>query len=386
MYRYLDDLWDPAHAELLDYIDDSTASRVLISTRIKVLCGVNAVEIAKPNEAEAIAIVMAAANMPPGSAVPAEAAEIVRLCGNLPIALAMAGKLICELDLAPGAQWDGVSEILRDELKDNFHSSSAEASVIRASLASLSGSEREKKCVRNLFSLFALVPEDTFVPLDILALIFDALFLRSSGKKVAILHLRKWLRILIDRSLVLGTVDRPQLHDLVLDFCIAQYSEEQLRAAHVQVVNTLRENRTVAASGIRAWSSMNRGHTATAYVLNEIKHHVANAIDEGDENVLQVEEWMCDVPFDSIVFAVARQLGRERLEACAERAEKAGDDFKLACMLSLLAQLCVESADNPKALEVSFRGVQALWRIRDGPKSAQCKPKDTRDFLEIRCA
>ena len=46
------------------------------------------------------------------------------------------------------------------------------------------------------------------------------------------MHLRKWLRVLIDRSLVLGTIDRPSLHDLVLDFCVAQHSAEELRWMH----------------------------------------------------------------------------------------------------------------------------------------------------------
>ena len=117
--------------------------------------------------------------------------------------------------------------------------------MIRSSLAAL-GKSRESDNVRALFSCFALVPEDTIAPLGILAIMFDAVNRADSagstndanakipdwatpgfGKSVvgqnkstssgttSLLLIRKWLKILIDRSLVLGTVDRPQLHDLV---------------------------------------------------------------------------------------------------------------------------------------------------------------------------
>ena len=48
------------------------------------------------------------------------------------------------------------------------------------------------------------------LPLEVLLLIFGAV---HGGSDISIMHLRKWLRVLIGRSLVLGTVDRPSLHD-----------------------------------------------------------------------------------------------------------------------------------------------------------------------------
>jgi hypothetical protein len=35
------------------------------------------------------------------------------------------------------------------------------------------------------------------------------------AKPPSLLNVRRWLKVLIDRSLILGTVDRPSLHDLV---------------------------------------------------------------------------------------------------------------------------------------------------------------------------
>ena len=174
---------------------------------------------------------MAAAELPSTDRAPSEAREIVELCGRLPLALVMAGKLITELGV--GEHWDGVSSILRDELRGN-EQASAEQGVIRASLAGLKGNERDRSGAQRLFKLFGLVPEDTSCPLECLQLMHDAVY--ETSKSTSILHIRKWLKILIDRSLVLGTVDRASLHDLVLDFTIAMYSKAELMGAHRRVV------------------------------------------------------------------------------------------------------------------------------------------------------
>ena len=86
------------------------------------------------------------------------------------------------------------------------------------SLAGLKGSERDTVGARQLFKLFGLVPEDTSCPLECLQLMYDAVY--ETTKATSVLHIRKWLKMLIDRSLVLGTVDCASLHDLVLDFTI----------------------------------------------------------------------------------------------------------------------------------------------------------------------
>lgn len=89
-----------------------------------------------------------------------DALKIIELCNRLPLALVMAGRLIVQLDIAAAPNWDGISTILEDELRENEHAKT-EQLVIKASLARLRGSERDKNGVQKLFSLFALVPEDT---------------------------------------------------------------------------------------------------------------------------------------------------------------------------------------------------------------------------------
>jgi hypothetical protein len=156
----LDDLWEAQHEKWVNFVD-TTLSRVVISTRVRGLLANSArIAINAPSEEDAIKIVMAAANMPAGSRPPRAAAEIVRQCGRLPLALGMAGKLLISLglDSAGESAWDGVSEILKQELRESVGAerASSEQRVIRASLAGLRGSERDVRGVKNLFKLFGL--------------------------------------------------------------------------------------------------------------------------------------------------------------------------------------------------------------------------------------
>ena len=85
--------------------------------------------------------------------------EIVDLCGRLPLALGIAGRLAASLDLVGSSDWSGMIDVLREELRET-HSGAAEAGMIRASLGALKGSAEEQANVRALLKLFALVPED----------------------------------------------------------------------------------------------------------------------------------------------------------------------------------------------------------------------------------
>jgi hypothetical protein len=255
----LDDLWEEEHQSPLNFVDASCGSRVLISTRIRhLLSDAFSVEIGKPSVEDSISILMSAAELGETGDAPAEAKEIAELCGRLPLALVMAGKLILELEV--GDNWDGITAILRDELRGDEQAASREQGVIRASLAGLKGSDRDTTGARQLFKLFGLVPEDTACPLECLQLMYDAVY--ETAKPTSVLHIRKWLKMLIDRSLVLGTVDRASLHDLVLDFTISMHSKVELAGAHRRVVETFRKNRVVNALGIAAWDPSNRDRPA----------------------------------------------------------------------------------------------------------------------------
>jgi hypothetical protein len=82
------DLWDDAHETYLNFVDPSTASRVVISTRVRgLLRGAASVELKPPTEAGAIKILMNAAELPEHMAPPREASTVIDMCDRLPLAL-----------------------------------------------------------------------------------------------------------------------------------------------------------------------------------------------------------------------------------------------------------------------------------------------------------
>jgi hypothetical protein len=84
-------------------------------------------------------------------------------------------------------------------------------------LTALSGGfwpgQSEKTHIRQLFSLFALVPEDTYLGPDAMRIMYNAVF--PQAKPMSSLKLRMFTQALINRSLVIGTAERPQLHDII---------------------------------------------------------------------------------------------------------------------------------------------------------------------------
>jgi hypothetical protein len=376
----LDDLWEEEHSLQFNFVDEACGSRVLISTRIRhLLSDAFSVEIGKPSVEDSIKILTGAAKLGDGANVPAEATEIVELCGRLPLALVMAGKLILELQV--GSKWDGITSILRDELRGNEQASSHEQGVIRASLAGLGGSKRDTTGARQLFKLFGLVPEDTSCPLECLQLMYDAVY--ETSKATSVLHIRKWLRMLIDRSLVLGTVDRASLHDLVLDFTIGMHSKAELVSAHRRVVEMFRANRPTNAAGVSEWSSVNRDDAMTAYVLADGAHHVRAAqsgLAHSDEMLL---DCLTDIPQDCIVLHVSLVLGERAIEAAAEAAEAAGEMWLAGCRWAALSHLMHHSKGQMAVVRPLQRAAKALAKVRLSSRASSLSVRQ-KDELELR--
>eukprot|EP01046_Picozoa_sp_COSAG06_P021451 COSAG06_NODE_1614_length_8932_cov_4.428507_1_plen_1634_part_10 len=373
----LDDLWEEEHSTQLNFVDESCGSRVLISTRIRhLLADAFAVEIGKPSMDDSISILKAAAELDGTSDAPSEAAEIVELCGRLPLALVMAGKLILELEV--GDKWDGITSILRDELRGNEAATSREQGVIRASLAGLKGNERDTTGARQLFKLFGLVPEDTSCPLECLQMMFDAVY--EPPKATPILLIRKWLKQLIDRSLVLGTVDRASLHDLVLDFTISLHSKDELVGAHRRVVEAFRKNRVENAAGIRAWSPVNRDDLVTVYVLDEITHHVRSCRDPSSDEVML--ELLTDQPQDVLHQSIGMILGEAALVAAAESSGRRGDMWACACRWACAAYVARMLRGQVVCVPHLRSAIDALGQARES-KSVSSDLSMQMDRLEL---
>ena len=80
--------------------------------------------------------------------------------------------------------------------------------------------------MKSLLLLFGLVPEDTHCPLEVL--VFTAVHPNADA---TLMHIRKWLRILINRSLVLGLLI-DHLCTTGADFAVAQHADAELREHH----------------------------------------------------------------------------------------------------------------------------------------------------------
>lgn len=156
-------------------------------------------------------------------------------------------------------------------------------------------------------------------------------------------------------SLVLGTVDRPSLHDLVLDFAVAQHTAEELRENHHKVVEAFRTARPADFFGRRKFDKSLTVDPMCAYVCNEIDYHVGQA---GTADSDTAVAWLQDAPIDSIVIAAGHATGVKKLLALAEAAESSTDWWLAARYWALLqvVTLSIEGlgaarAPNTKALD-----------------------------------
>jgi hypothetical protein len=316
----LDDCWDVDHAKKFAWIDTDTTSKILISSRIRdVLEGGQVIDVMVPSQSDAVKMLISTAGMDIETLhARAEVAQIAELCKRLPLTIGVAGKLIRQLahgsTMSEASDWADVVTLLEDELSDSDRS--IEESVISASIKAIPGTKRRNQATR-LFYAFALVPEDTHVPLDVLGMIFDACSGETNSKKPATkplsrLQIRQLLKVLIDRSLVLGTVDRPQLHDVMLVYVQKQLSGEAHKTAQRTLVDALR------------MADRSPSFPVGKYMQQCVRHHIKAAYDETWASSPQAISWLEDHVHgvqDAIAATTASLLPVESLAKDAETAE-----------------------------------------------------------------
>ena len=368
----LDDLWEEQHeAALGAFVDVDAGSKVLISTRVKgLLAGAHQVEVGLPSVADSARMLLAAADVDHAihSQPPAGVVEIVNLCGRLPLAIGMAGRLAASLGLVGARDWSGMIAVLKEELRESPESHEG---LIRASLRGLKGSAKEQANVKSLLLLFALVPEDTHCPLEVLLLMFEAV---HPDAGVTMMHLRKYLRILIDRSLVLNSIDQASVHDLVLDFAVAQHSTEALRQGHRNVVDAFRAKRPSDAYGRRLYDKMRRDDPVSSYLCNEITYHLAKGWQpNAEQDDLAIKGWLADVPQDALVVAAGTVLGVDGLSSVASRAEDLGDWFLAAQYWAIACIVTAGLYGSGKTSALANKSLDAIdrfLRLHGGKTSA----------------
>jgi hypothetical protein len=330
----LDDLWSKEHETYFNFVDGSTDSRVLVSSRVRALLepNVDIVTIGLPSEAEAIDMLCAAAGLPHDAEVPPEAGQIARLCRCLPLSLGICGRLLAESTV--NGHWAGVLDLLHSEVfSREDQDCNITDTIFSSSLRAITGPHAD--AVRTLFRALGLVPEDTRVPLQALCMLYEAEVVAQGGslpKKISVLSVRKWLKMLIDRSLVLGPIERPSMHDLCLDYSVSLHKGNELREAHRCFVEILRERRPGrkldASTGKDVapqfgWVGHDVDNPTLLYVHDEIVYHIRHAWQpdwQADERCIT---WLDDFPgqVDIISVGCARFLG-ERTQQLAVQAER----------------------------------------------------------------
>jgi hypothetical protein len=290
----LDDCWDVDVAKHFKWIDPNTNSKILISSRVRnALDGGDIIDVVVPSKMNAGKMLLSTADMDIEALQSRkEVEQIVELCKRLPLTLGIAGKLIKELatgsSMTDTSDWADLVALLKEEFNDTDGSLSVEESVIRASIKSIP--KRMRKQVTRLFHGFALVPEDMHVPLPVLGMIFDACTNPDdvdANKKISTvplsrMHIRNYLKVLIDRSLVLGTVDRPQLHDVMLDYVQTHFAGDKYKASQRRLVESLRKADRSPASA------------TGKYMLLCIKYHITESHDSNWERSPQAMSWLED--------------------------------------------------------------------------------------------
>jgi hypothetical protein len=358
----LDDLWEEDHELELNFVDVSVGSKVLISTRMKVLLdGGHQVEVGLPSPSDSARMLLAAAGVGHMDEQPTGVHEIVDLCGRLPLALGIAGRLAASLGLVDTEDWSDMIGVLKEELRAN-HSSGVQEGMIRASLRGLKGSATEQANVKSLLLLFGLVPEDTHCPLEVLLLMFNAVY---ADVGATMMHLRKWLRILISRSLVLGTVDRSSVHDLVLDFAVAQRTQQELQDGHRAIVEAFRKARPLDFHGRPMYDPIMQDESVhTSYVCVEGFHHVQKGWEadmEHDDHALSA--MLGDCPQDALVLHAGGLLGVDWLVSAAERAETRGDWWMAGRYFAIASAL--KRKTDGSAVDLAHRSLDTLARCVD---------------------
>jgi hypothetical protein len=107
------------------------------------------------------------------------------------------GKMLKDFGVTTSSDWTGVPDIMRQELRSsgNGDETSVEYRVIAASLDAIPRLQRSR--AKEVFRVFALVAEDTHVPMAAFRILLSAI--TGEAELVPELQLRKWMQLLINR-------------------------------------------------------------------------------------------------------------------------------------------------------------------------------------------
>jgi WD40 repeat protein len=206
----VDDIWRAA--DVKPFLADSPRSRVLFTTRnARIAADLGAeeqsVELLTEEQSREFLASRSGGRTGP---LPAVAADVIRECGRLPLALAMIGAMVRG---KPAAYWKVVLESLRNAELHKIGSESDKTlfRAIQVSVNELDGTARER------YLALAVLLEDMPVPPAMQRTLWNL------DEPVALETAERFVEL----SLAQREVDGIRLHDLQLDYTRAQYSDRE---------------------------------------------------------------------------------------------------------------------------------------------------------------
>jgi WD40 repeat protein len=215
----LDDVWNPHDAA--PFLVDSLRSRLLITTRdarTAVSLGAHQQSLDVLTWEQSLELISLWSDRPIPT-LPLEAAEIVRECGSLPLALAMVGALL----RGKPDRWKNILQKLRNADLDKIlqiFPDYPHPDLLRTIDISMEALDGE---VRRRYLMFAVFPEDSSIPEAAMRTLW----------RLGQYDVEDTLDQLVDLSLMTRDGDgRFRIHDLLLDYLRHRLGTEQVRLAH----------------------------------------------------------------------------------------------------------------------------------------------------------
>lgn len=395
----IDDAWDKSELQqLLALVDRKTDSKALVSSRLHGLAGessseeITEIKAQLPSMADAVRLLLGTAGLADVQP-PAEAEQIVRQCSHLPLALGMCGKILKGLSLGADDSWQGVLDIIQEVMNESDEQRTIEESVILASLKNMS------EDAKTMFYSLGLCAEDAVLPLEVLAVFFEATKRALGGvsaptdRPISIMYARRLVKQLLDRSLVLGRVDCASLHDIVREHARSKMDERQTLAAHKAIVEHFVRTRP---SGTQGWYQVE--HPLAEYAAAHLRYHMSLGWEGLSDSQAQEAGWQSDTVavrwltagnvgfLDTISVSSGAVLGVARCSELASRHSAAGEFWQSAVCWAVVARTIWSgpSGRSPEMYTALRACTDSLADISIAPATGvSAVPAEHRDRLEL---
>ena len=413
----VDDVWNPWHLKQINFIQVGLAnlskSKVLVTSRsstmmedcVKIKVGILTDDLA-------VNMLVQVASLTEVSDAAKDALEnIAKLCGRVPLLLAIVGKMIAEYK--DDESWQQkVPESLRASRRKSIGSDPDSAPVLGSRVVGASYASMTDEMAKAIFLLFCLTPEDSRVPVPVVELLWQRLGPPSdidvAGRGMVsrlTIKVRKVLTMLVQRNL-LDSMNNGlvAMHDVVRDYGITMVTEANRAAQHATLASVFQS--TAPAAGWQRASVDPIG----AYVAKCLKHHMCEAYGDGDDLTkselarvwLDTNTDFFSVQRDFFVEQAVNVVGADRLLKMATTAEAAGDrrgaviryfhaaltnqlkqEYHFDVNNPLLRQANIDVATVDGTPEVQPRMVYALHLAATGAMELDAGDTSSTDTLEL---